>query len=389
LIGVMLCAAVWASGMPMPLPAWLGLVLCATVFWFAYLPKHRRDAALNGGGVTYPRWVWASLVFFRFAKGYLRYAFTGATGSDYYYDMRRLFRLTNGRLNDAIARVHRIVKRPYLLPNRVGVLGDLTDDRLDPITAGLKRDGLFRFDARLSTDICARLRSWALRTPARPIPAPSTGDDRLIYDGANPVATKYMFDPQAVFENPDVQRLASDYSILSVAQAYFGCRPILTHYFMWWSTAHSTEPCDEAAQLFHYDMANIKFLKLFFYLTDVTPDTGPHSYVTGSHKRLPAALRDRDRRFSDDEIKQHYDSERIAEITGPTGTIFAADTRGLHKGCPLREGERLILQFQFSTCDLCFERIKIDLNDRFSPSFKEMVADYPYVYSRFTQPVNG
>ena len=152
---------------------------------------------------------------------------------------------------------------------------------------------------------------------------------------------------------------------------------------MWWSTALSPEPCNEAAQLYHFDMANIKFMKVFFYLTDVTTRTGSHRYVSGSHKRTPAKFRDKDRRLSDAEVEGYYPPERIIDITGPTGTIFTADTRGLHKGNRLLEGDRLILQFQFSTCDLCYEQIKIDLNDRFSPSFKDMVADYPYVYSRF------
>ena len=40
----------------------------------------------------------------------------------------------------------------------------------------------------------------------------------------------------------------------------------------------------EAAQMFHFDLDRIKWLKFFIYLTDVKINSGPHVYVSGTHK---------------------------------------------------------------------------------------------------------
>ena len=61
----------------------------------------------------------------------------------------------------------------------------------------------------------------------------------------------------------------------------------------------------EAAQLFHFDMDRIRFLKVFIYLTDVGTENGPHVYVRGSHRSKPPAFF-RDRRFSDAEVKRAF-----------------------------------------------------------------------------------
>ena len=99
--------------------------------------------------------------------------------------------------------------------------------------------------------------------------------------------------------------------------------------------------------MYHWDMDRLFFLKFFFYLTDVTPETGPHVFVAGSHGSKPPALR-QDRRYEDNEVTPHYAAEAIRTICGPRGTIFAADTRALHKGQPVVLGERLALQVEFA-----------------------------------------
>ena len=94
-------------------------------------------------------------------------------------------------------------------------------------------------------------------------------------------------------------------------------------------------------------MDRFRFVKFFVYLTDVDTNNGPHCYVRGSHLRKPRVLL-RDERILDDEIASHYKPENMVELTGPTGTILAVDTRGFHKGKPLVERDRLILQIQFA-----------------------------------------
>jgi len=88
-------------------------------------------------------------------------------------------------------------------------------------------------------------------------------------------------------------------------------------------------------------------MKFFFYITDVTSETGPHCFVKGSQGRLPKEI-NRDGRFEDKIIEQIYGKENMLEICGKKGSIIAVDTRGFHKGKDLLNGKRLLFQIQFT-----------------------------------------
>jgi len=100
----------------------------------------------------------------------------------------------------------------------------------------------------------------------------------------------------------------------------------------------------ESAQLFHYDLDTLRWLKIFIYLNDVTNDSGPHEYVKGTHLpgNKPVGLLMRNySRVADREIETSFGS-RVERITGPAGTIILADTRCFHKGTVPAEGYRLM-----------------------------------------------
>jgi hypothetical protein len=44
-----------------------------------------------------------------------------------------------------------------------------------------------------------------------------------------------------------------------------------------------------------------------------------------------------------------FGDDALVRLTGPAGTVFAADTGGLHKGLPPRTGHRLVFQVEFAT----------------------------------------
>ncbi len=106
------------------------------------------------------------------------------------------------------------------------------------------------------------------------------------------------------------------------------------------------------AQLFHQDKEFIKFVKIFIYLTDVDEKNGPHEYISGSHKdysnNTPENYKMSDR-LSDEYLKTKYSAERFNSFTGEAGTIIITDSNGFHKGKPLLEGQRLLLQLEFAS----------------------------------------
>lgn len=323
-------------------------------------------------------------------KGYRTFVKTGITPDRSFFDMRELYCLTNGRFNDSWAYLTGFVHPPYRIDPASGVLGDLSRREIESIGSVIEENGYHVFEKRLPGDVCDRLTEYALTTPAKPLYRKTEGDSesngaqRVVYDRSNPIAVLYDFDVQSVCEHPVVQQLQTDLSLLAVAQAYFGCRPVLDPVTMWWSTPYLRgEANAEAAQLYHFDMDRIKFLKFFFYLKDVGPENGPHCYVAKSHKRKPKQLL-RDGRISDEELGQYYPKDAFVEITGPRGSILAVDTRGFHKGKPLRSGDRLMLQLEYVT-----DRFgsnywpRIRLNEKFSSEFRQLAGRYKRTFSNY------
>jgi len=159
-----------------------------------------------------------------------------------------------------------------------------------------------------------------------------------------PAATHVAFyPPEAVISAPHVFTLANDPFVLAAVERVFGCQPTISYIAAWWSLpghAHG-----EQAELFHRDVDDWRFLKLFVYLTDVDDDAGPHAFVPGSQASVQ--LR-RVRRYSEAEVTNAFGADAVTVFRGPRGTSFLEDTSGLHRGLPPRARSRLVLQVVYS-----------------------------------------
>jgi hypothetical protein len=149
---------------------------------------------------------------------------------------------------------------------------------------------------------------------------------------------------------PAVQGLASDPTVLAIARGYLGTEPALLGARMWWSFASETDAAQQRSlgQGFHYDIDGYRALAFFFYLTDVTPASGPHICVRGSHTEKPLkALVSLHKSRSNSEIAAWYGMERQMVVCGAAGEGFAEDIFCFHKGLQPESGDRLILQLRF------------------------------------------
>jgi len=114
------------------------------------------------------------------------------------------------------------------------------------------------------------------------------------------------------------------------------------------------------ADLFHFDNWQ-PICKAFLYLVDVGEENAPFAYLAGSHRRakwrLPhevafSAYGKHGRfghLFPQEVRKLREDNPDWDEVvcTGTAGTLILADLRGLHRGTPLREGRRVLLNNTF------------------------------------------
>jgi hypothetical protein len=149
---------------------------------------------------------------------------------------------------------------------------------------------------------------------------------------------------------PVLRTLASDPQLLTIARRYIGTEPALIGARMWWSFAGPADSTQQvkAGQGFHYDIDGYRGLTFFFYLTNVTPSSGPHVYVRGTHVRkswrhLVSIYKAR----SDKEIEQTYRPENQTILCGPPGSGFAEDIFGFHKGLHPESADRLIVQVRY------------------------------------------
>ena len=229
-----------------------------------------------------------------------------------------------------------------------GVLGSIDVTDRNRIVRALDRDGYVVFDARLPGDELSAIIAGVDDLPAYAALNVGPRETSVLFDPLDLRASRYDYDEPDLLGVRAIQRLLVDPTLGGIADSYLRRHAVFDNVGMWRSFAFGEFASSAAAQLFHSDRDHLRFVKFFVYLTDVTPRTGPHVFVRGSHRQRPAALR-RDVRFEDDEVLAEYPAEDVIELCGPAGTIMAVDTSGLHKGKLPDEGTRLILQFEFAT----------------------------------------
>lgn len=161
-------------------------------------------------------------------------------------------------------------------------------------------------------------------------------------DAPAPTHVAYFSNEQVV-NAPHCLRLANDPQILSAVGQVLGAKPTISYMAAWWSMPGRGKA--EHAEMFHRDVDDLRFVKLFVYLTDVTADSGPHMFVRGSHKSEELSARIR---YTDDDVESVFDKNDILSLTGPAGTMFLENTFGLHRGIPPAREPRLIFQILYS-----------------------------------------
>ncbi|MCA6121820.1 phytanoyl-CoA dioxygenase family protein [Bradyrhizobium sp. WSM 1704] len=196
---------------------------------------------------------------------------------------------------------------------------------LPPLTANQVGDMRAYFTGRMAYD------SWLPDNPMFSAP-----------DNAPPGTHVANFRHEDVIGAPHALAIANNPIILSAVGHILGAKPTISCMSAWWSIAHGEKA--KEAELFHRDVDDYRFVKLFVYLTDVDETSGPHSFVEGTHKinKLTEV-----RRFSEDEIAREFAGKNLS-FTGAAGTMFLENTYGIHRGVPPKSRNRLLFQVLYS-----------------------------------------
>jgi hypothetical protein len=168
---------------------------------------------------------------------------------------------------------------------------------------------------------------------------------RLLIDDPNlPDSHFFIHDDQTVLSCPHALEIANNPKILAAMEAELGCKPTIGYMTAWWSVP-TADGIALHAENFHRDVDDVKFIKLFVYLTDVDLENGPHDFIRGSHAdpRLP-----RIRRYTDKEMWDTFGNNALVRFTGKAGTAFLENTYGMHRGLHVRSGRRLMFQIIYT-----------------------------------------
>ena len=140
--------------------------------------------------------------------------------------------------------------------------------------------------------------------------------------------------------------------LLSIAKQYLGPSVKKVGAILWWTFPSNVSEEDRIkhAHFYHRDVDDYKFLKIFFYLTDLKTGDGTHIFVKTTHKAGYKEFFEeglRVKRYSDEQIKYKY-PEKIYEVLGNAGDGFFEDTFGFHKANTPIQNPRLAFEITYA-----------------------------------------
>jgi len=292
-----------------------------------------------------------------------QFCITKKTLPQNYLAMRQIYAKYGRQIDDHITQQVGKLLPPFFLKaeNSISTLFD--KDKLEALSIAeqLSKDGIYIFKSKLQHSVIEKILQSLTFT--------STETSRAF---AN---------EECLLENQTIVDLWLDPLLLTIAEQYFHSSIILDFLSATRTSTFlnsSATSLSEDAQLWHFDKDRTSFLKVFVYLTDVEQENGPHEYIKGSHKIPPT----RDGRFSDTEIFSRHSKSSVARIIGEAGTIFIEDTHGIHRGTPVNGGTRTILQLEYAS-SLFGQEVTRKSIKYFTPRYKELIRDYPRLFSRF------
>lgn len=134
--------------------------------------------------------------------------------------------------------------------------------------------------------------------------------------------------------------------LLATVKGYLGATPSIASVQAWWTFGENHDSkTDLSDDIYHRDVDDLKFIKLFVYLTDTGLSNGAHSFIKKSHLSRAFTARGA---ISDAQAKAQFSAVDFLTVTGNAGTAFLEDTWGIHRPLTATTGRRLIFSVLYS-----------------------------------------
>jgi hypothetical protein len=181
---------------------------------------------------------------------------------------------------------------------------------------------------------------------------------------------------------PELVSLVLSEGILNILAPYYGLIPNLSHIGLFSSSYQDAVAV--GTQCAHWDNHDRRHVKMFCYLTDVTKDDGPLTFLPAEkslwlRKKTGRLLHTSPFR-DDSEWRKYFTEKDLIHVTGPSGTVaFLDTTRCLHFGSRCNpNGHRLSLVVHWTRfAEYSYTRTKSweDLNMATSPELRPKHLD--------------
>ena len=225
---------------------------------------------------------------------------------------------------------------------------DEKKDNIDFAKSQLNEKGFYVLNQKIPPAVLKSIREQLLKCPTKASTVDTDFKQRSFSDFCE--SPMYFIPEAEVVKIPETRQLACEPLLLNLAQQYLGCPPVLTKLNAWWSVPYQgQEVLRYTPDRFHFDMDRFRWIEFFIYVDPVSSENGPHAFIEGTHKPFSIPwkfLKDGYSRLDEQEVRKTFPGrERV--FVGEAGTIIAEDTRGIHRGEPVKKGHRLMLQVEY------------------------------------------
>ena len=152
-------------------------------------------------------------------------------------------------------------------------------------------------------------------------------------------------------ENPFV-KLALEPKIVDIVNSYLGMYSIFYYLTLNITESVAPEAAPISSQRWHRDPEDKRMCKVFLYVNDVGPGSGPFTYARGSqyggrHGGMFPQRPPKGTYPKAESVLAAIPKEDITSFTGRAGTLVFADTAGLHRSGYATEKERIMFTAGF------------------------------------------
>ena len=155
--------------------------------------------------------------------------------------------------------------------------------------------------------------------------------------------------------SPNLNKLANDISrdpiFLDIVGSYLGNINKIDTKVQWSPVCNANDEWreyNEQTVTFHYDVHDLNFIYIFFYLTECDRNSGAHQLIRGSHlnkkffKHLIGSAKKKE-----EDLEQDYSTNDFVVVEGSAGYGFIEDTSCYHRALKPINKPRLALQFRY------------------------------------------